>query len=70
MVNWLNKSCPAREDWYAVVDLLYEGKLLLQYRPPRMENFSIHEMTNLPKDIAERLEAKSRELDRGSDHLS
>lgn len=45
-------------------DYEYEGneRLLLQHRPPKMENFSIHNILYIPKHIAEKMEAKSRGL--------
>ena len=44
------------------VELLSEEKLLLEHRPPKMENFSIHKIPHVPRRIAEKLEARSREF--------
>ena len=54
--NW------ARADFNDAVELLSEEKLLHEHRPPKMENFSIHKIPHVPRKIAEKLEAKSREL--------
>ena len=54
--NW------ARAYWCAAVKLLCEEKLLVEHRPPKMETFSLDKIPNLPKHIAEKLEAESRKL--------
>ena len=51
-----------RNYFETAVELLFEEKLLLDQKPAKMENFSIQKVLNLPKHIAERLEAKSRNL--------
>lgn len=53
-VHWCKKY------WEDACQLLAEGNLLEEYRPAKMENFSIHKIPHIPKRVADYLEERSR----------
>lgn len=47
-----------RNYWEAAVDLLWQGKLLEDHRPPKMTHLSLEKIPHIPKWILEKMEAE------------